>query len=303
VVVAAVAVSPRVLAQPPAGGPDPAPVRPAYDATGALHLPDGYQRWIIAGASLGLSYGDSASAAPLFHQVLIEPTAYRHFVATGEFRDGTMFALLLQSPTSGVLPGRHGQFAGALRTVEMAVKDSARTPERWAYYNFGGRDGLRPTAQPQARATCYECHAEHAARDNVFVQFYPLLAAAAPATRTTAPSASGGTPREPPAPVGAPLALRGLDPVLLAEGREEAGKAEIVAEHKGHRYQFLSEPTWKRFTAAPDRYAIQNDTCPVVPGAPIDPGLFAVHRGRVYALATEQCVRDFTADPTRYVKD
>jgi hypothetical protein len=36
--------------------------------------------------------------------------------------------------------------------------------------------GLRREAQPFPKEACYGCHAEHAARDNVFVQFYPLLA-------------------------------------------------------------------------------------------------------------------------------
>jgi hypothetical protein len=66
--------------------------------------------------------------------------------------------------------------------VEMAVKDSKRVPESWAYYDFGGpmMGGYRSTAAPQPKANCFSCHAEHAARDNVFVQFYGLLNEAAP---------------------------------------------------------------------------------------------------------------------------
>ena len=32
----------------------------------------------------------------MFNTTLIEPTAYKHFVDTGEFREGTMLVLLLQ---------------------------------------------------------------------------------------------------------------------------------------------------------------------------------------------------------------
>ena len=59
----------------------------------------------------------------------------------------------------------------------MAVKDTSRVPEGWAYYNFGGSmmGGLRTSAAPQPKASCYNCHIEHAARDNVFMQFYQML--------------------------------------------------------------------------------------------------------------------------------
>lgn len=275
--------------------PSTGAVMPRYDADRALVAPADYRQWIVAGSSLGLSYTEGAPGGAMFHQVLIEPTAYRHFVETGSFREGTMFALLLQGTGQGVLPGRHGQFASDVHGLEMTVKDASRVPEGWAYYNFGGMERARPTAQPMPKESCYSCHAQHAARDNVFLQFYPLLAQAARVT-TAAPSS--------PADVRSsePVALRGLDPVLLIDGREELGKPEIVASHAGRRYQFVSEPTRARFAAEPSRYAIQNDTCPVVPGAPINPSLFAVYVERVYAFATEDCVQRFKAHPTDYVK-
>jgi hypothetical protein len=39
------------------------------------------------------------------------------------------------------------------------------------------RDGskIAATAEPFRKAQCYDCHHEHAATDNVFTQFYPLL--------------------------------------------------------------------------------------------------------------------------------
>jgi Cytochrome P460 len=64
-----------------------------------------------------------------------------------------------------------------VRMIELAVKDSKRVPESWAYYAFGGpmMGGYRSTAAPQPKASCFNCHSEHAARDNVFMQFYGLL--------------------------------------------------------------------------------------------------------------------------------
>jgi hypothetical protein len=150
---------------------------PQYEGSGQLRLPDDYRRWTLIGSSTGLTYGPGAGGHQMFGTTLMEPTAYDHYVRTGTFREGTMFALVMQGIGSGVMPARNGQFASDVHLVEMAVKDSQRTPEGWAYYGFGGpmSGGYRPTAAPQPKQTCYACHVEHAKTDNVFTQFYGLL--------------------------------------------------------------------------------------------------------------------------------
>lgn len=150
---------------------------PQYDASAQLRLPDDYRRWVLIGSSIGLTYGPGAGDHQMFGTTLMEPTAYDHYVRTGTFREGTMFALVMQGIGSGVMPARNGQFASDIHLVEMAVKDSQRTPEGWAYYQFGGPmdGGYRTTSQPQAKEVCYACHVEHAKTDNVFTQFYGLL--------------------------------------------------------------------------------------------------------------------------------
>jgi hypothetical protein len=92
-----------------------------------------------------------------------------------------MLVLILHAVDEGAVPSRHGQYAAAVHGVEMAVKDHSRVPEGWAYYGFGDapRAGVS-TAQPNPAASCHSCHAKNAARDNVFLQFYSLLSAAAP---------------------------------------------------------------------------------------------------------------------------
>jgi hypothetical protein len=160
-----------------------APRLPQYDTNRALLMPADYRQWILAGTSLGLSYAEGAQPDehPMFKETLIEPTAYRHFVETGEFREGTMLAMIMHGVGENVLPGRHGQFASETHGVEMAVKDSSRLPEGWGYYGFGGMNGQTvSSAQPMPKNACYDCHREHAKRDNVFLQFYSMLSAAAP---------------------------------------------------------------------------------------------------------------------------
>ncbi|HEU4693824.1 MAG TPA: cytochrome P460 family protein [Vicinamibacterales bacterium] len=179
--VAVVATHPALVAQQ-RPVPATAAVTPQYDADRNLKLPADYRQWILVGSSLGLSYSEAGAGHQMFNTTLMEPTAYRHFVETGQFREGTMLALILQGIGTNALPARQGQFATDVHMIEMAVKDSGRVPEGWAYYGFGGpmMGGYRTAAAPQAKASCYDCHVKHAARDNVFTQFYGLLNEAAP---------------------------------------------------------------------------------------------------------------------------
>ncbi|MBI3210116.1 MAG: cytochrome P460 family protein [Candidatus Solibacter usitatus] len=66
--------------------------------------------------------------------------------------------------------------------IEVALKDSAKFPDKWAYFNFIGEGG-KPMADSGAfrKEQCWKCHNEHGASDNVFVQFYPVLRDARPA--------------------------------------------------------------------------------------------------------------------------
>lgn len=288
----------------------PPPLMPVYDEGGNLLLPEDYPTWVFIGSSLGLGYSESTGdgGMEMFHHTLMEPTAYQHFRQTGTFREGTMLALLLHNTGEGVLPARRGRFASSLLSVEMAVKDSSRVEETWAYYNFGRRQ----TAQPLAARACQSCHVEHAAHDNVFVQFYPLLADAAPpgtlpaslVSASTAPAAAesdGASGAGEGGQAEAALALAGLDPVHLVAGHEELGKKELTMEVDDYRYQFASEASMQTFAAEPSRYIIQNETCPMVPGAAIDPSLVTVYEGKIYAFASPTCVEQFNADPARFV--
>jgi Cytochrome P460 len=158
-------------------------VMPRYDTNRNLVLPDDYRRWVLVGSSLGLSYSEVGQGGhQMFNTTLMEPSAYQHFIERGALREGTMFVLIGQGIGTNATPARQGQFATDVHMLELAVKDSKRVPERWAYYGFGGpmMGGYRSTAAPQPQASCFTCHKEHAARDNVFVQFYGLLNEAAP---------------------------------------------------------------------------------------------------------------------------
>jgi cytochrome P460 len=147
---------------------------PTFDATGALRRPEGYREWVLAGATLGLSYeeGGKATGRQEFHHVYLRPESYDAYVRTGRFPDGTMLVLEHFEATEQVAPARRGLSEGRRTGLSAAVKD-ARLSDGWGYFSF--EDGSRPTARPRPRETCFECHRQHAAVDNVFVQFYPVL--------------------------------------------------------------------------------------------------------------------------------
>ena len=73
---------------------------PRYAADGALIRPEHVEAWILLGASLGLGYSDDpgTSGPGTFHNVYLEPHAYRTYVETGRFPDKTMLAMLLFQP-------------------------------------------------------------------------------------------------------------------------------------------------------------------------------------------------------------
>jgi hypothetical protein len=153
------------------------PVNPQYNEAGALVRPGGWEQWVFLGSSLNLSYSSSAPpATDVFSFVYMEPTAYRHFKATGQFREGTMTVLATYRAAPAGPPAERGLVPGAPGGFEMSVKDRAKTPEGWGYYSFdGGPTATRGTARPFPRAQCFDCHDRDAETDHVFTQFYPAL--------------------------------------------------------------------------------------------------------------------------------
>ncbi len=150
---------------------------PQFTADNQLIRPEGYREWIYLSSGLGMSYsGKGYDESPDFTNVFIKPEAYREFVKTGTFPDGTVLVLELRhSETNGSI-NKGGRFQTRLVGIEASIKDSKRFPEKWAYFSFVG-DGRTPLAQAKAcpKDNCWKCHNEHADTDNVFTQFYPAL--------------------------------------------------------------------------------------------------------------------------------
>lgn len=101
-----------------------------------------------------------------------------------------------------------------------------------------------------------------------------------------------------------PLAVRGLDPVELCQGRETPGRADLETERAGYTYRFASPATRTTFQDDPARYEIQmGGGCARM--GPLsgrgDPARFAVHDQRIYIFASDACRKGFLADPAGYI--
>jgi hypothetical protein len=68
---------------------------------------------------------------------------------------------------------KSGHFqSGGVMGLEIHIKDEARFPGKWAFFDVASE--AKATLIPSG-APCYSCHADHAAVDTTFVQFYPTL--------------------------------------------------------------------------------------------------------------------------------
>jgi hypothetical protein len=148
---------------------------PVYTADGRLRFPGRYREWIFLSSGLDMSYGDrdEPMGHSMFDNVFAEPAAYREFVRTGLWPEGTALVLETRVATEKGSINQHGKFqTGELLGVEVHVKDTKRFEGGWAFFSFRGPE---PAQRVPMSADCYSCHRQHAAVDTTFVQFYPTL--------------------------------------------------------------------------------------------------------------------------------
>jgi hypothetical protein len=164
---------------------------PSYVNGSSLARPTNYREWVYVGGGLGLTYEASRNpqTQPRFGNVFVNPSAYRSFMQTGKWPDGTVLVLESRFAGNDEFVSANGKFQSNLRALEAEVKDS-RFPDGWAFYNFGTADALRDVAEPlvgEEVARCIQCHTEHTAVERTFVQFYPTLLEAARQKGTVKP--------------------------------------------------------------------------------------------------------------------
>lgn len=170
------------------GGPADAPARtPVYSDDGHLSLPENYREWVYLSTGFDMSYSPmSTMGHHMFDNVFVEPSAYRAFLATGTWPDKTVLVLEVRGAKDKGSINKNGNYQDSeVMGREVHVKDTARFPDNgWAFFGFD--TGSSAKMIPRT-ADCYSCHAQHAAVDNTFVQFYPTLLPIAIAKGTLSP--------------------------------------------------------------------------------------------------------------------
>jgi hypothetical protein len=146
---------------------------PTYTAEGKMNFPDDYREWVFLTSGLDMSYNPAATAAThsVFNNVFVNPSAYKVYVKTGTWPEGSMFMLENRSAEGNHSINVRGQTQAVKVTgTEMHVKDAAHGG--WAFYVFKEKVSAKPL---EHSAACFTCHEQHAAVDTTFVQFYPTL--------------------------------------------------------------------------------------------------------------------------------
>jgi hypothetical protein len=150
---------------------------PQYSSDAQLKMPENYREWIYLSSGFDMSYNKAAMAGMpdhhMFDNVFVNPAAYKAFVKTGTWPDKTMLVLEGRRAEGRGSINQKGNYQGTVMGLEVHVKDEARFPGNWAFFGFDD-DGKTGKMIPTT-AACYSCHAEHAAVDTTFVQFYPTL--------------------------------------------------------------------------------------------------------------------------------
>src|SRR3954447_13052640 len=85
--------------------------QPKFAQDNQLLRPEGYREWIFAGSSLGMGYTEGQPAKTAnFHNVYIQPEAYRAYAATGKFPDKTMLVMEVLSAGTNQSINKNGHF-------------------------------------------------------------------------------------------------------------------------------------------------------------------------------------------------
>jgi hypothetical protein len=153
---------------PPVSGPE-------YTSDAQLKFPENYRQWVYLTTGFDMSYNPSAMEMDhhMFDNVFVNPEAYKSFTETGTWPDKTMLVLEVRKAEGKGSINQRGNFQGTeLMGLEVHVKDEAHFPGKWAFVGFGD-EKIGKTVPTTAE--CYTCHADHAAVDTTFVQFYPTL--------------------------------------------------------------------------------------------------------------------------------
>lgn len=100
------------------------------------------------------------------------------------------------------------------------------------------------------------------------------------------------------------IALEGLDPVELVNGKEAFGKMALSVVRGRFEYAFATPENKALFEKDPERYAIQLDGSCARMGRGVsgNPDIYTVYKERIYIFGTEDCLQAFKASPESFLE-
>jgi len=161
---------------------------PEWTESGELILPENFHEWVFLGSPLTPHALNGGNAPfPEYHNVYVQPQAFREFRRTGQWPEGTIMLkeLQLTNPAafedgSSVEVSGRGYFPAAVNGIDISVKDSKKFEDTnaWGFFNFGHHaPPYAKSAAEQPIEACAGCHIANA-DDMVFKKFYrPILEA------------------------------------------------------------------------------------------------------------------------------
>ncbi|MBY3088901.1 cytochrome P460 family protein [Rhizobium laguerreae] len=179
------------------GNPSAPTAKLAFTESGQAELPRGYRSWVhayVAWEPITTSLLDEEiTSTPEFHNVYVEPYAYRVYMETGKWPEGSLIVkefsftsvdgkncngppAYLCNAWFGKVIFQHG-FTG----IALMLKDSKRYPEDaggWAYFTFGHQEPpYEKVATKHSQERCAQCHIDRAGaeQDYVFSVNHPGL--------------------------------------------------------------------------------------------------------------------------------
>ena len=140
-----------------------------------IKFPEDYRQWVYLTTGFDMSYNPALQQMDhhMFDNVFVNPESYKSFVETWTWPDKTMLVLEVRGAKDKGSINQKGSYQDTeVMGLEVHMKDEARFPGKWAFVGF---DDNKVAKVVPPSAECYRCHADHAAVDTTFVQFYPTL--------------------------------------------------------------------------------------------------------------------------------
>jgi cytochrome c553 len=148
--------------------PDSRAGLPQYTNGDELVRPE-YQEWIFLSSRLRMA---TSAEGETMASVFVPRSAYHQFLGTGSWPDKTVLVMETRMASNTVSSKAGDHYETDLISIYAEVKDTARFPEKWAYFSF---DSSAKTAKANPKAECSQCHHSGGAVENTYVQFYPTL--------------------------------------------------------------------------------------------------------------------------------